>query len=282
VNLTERALLWVHQGYSVMPLNGKVPVMRSWKHLRDELPTEGDVVRWCENWPSVGLLASRGLVFVDFDRLGLWSEAQAMTYGLTGLELDRFYHVRTRRGVHLYVKTAEQVASRHIIGQVDIITKTYVVMSGSRVEDFEYRAADERAPILELADFETFVRPWLPVGAVGAESVFYTRPTLPIVPLQPVPTTTDNVNLSVWERAKSVPICDVLGVQLVTQGERYGMARCPLHDDRTPSLSVDLWTNRVSCLAGCTGRHGWDSVDAAAWRFGEPNLYKAALKLVNR
>ena len=214
---------------------------------------------------------------MDFDRFDLWAEAQAFTYGLTGLELDRFYHVETRRGVHLYVKTAQAVPTQHIAGQVDIISSGYVVMSGSRVAGFEYRAADERAPILEVADFPSFVRSWLPVAA---ESVAYTRPDSPIVPI--APTKTDDLNLSVWERAKAVPICDVLGVQLVTQGERYGMAKCPLHDDRTPSLSVDLWTNRANCFSGCTGKHGWDAIDAAAWRFGEPNLLQAALKLVNR
>lgn len=53
MNVTERALEWTHQGYSVMPLNEKVAVLPTWKHLRNELPSERDVVRWCKSFPSV-------------------------------------------------------------------------------------------------------------------------------------------------------------------------------------------------------------------------------------
>ena len=37
-----------------------------------------------------------------------------------------------------------------------------------------------------------------------------------------------------------------------------GMARCPAHDDRTPSLGVTL--GRRAILFHCFGLHGWRSV----------------------
>ena len=36
------------------------------------------------------------------------------------------------------------------------------------------------------------------------------------------------------------------------KGGRYWMTRCPLHDDKNPSMWLDLEAQRCGCFAGCT------------------------------
>jgi DNA primase len=46
-------------------------------------------------------------------------------------------------------------------------------------------------------------------------------------------------------------------------GGRWYMARCPFHDDASPSLRLDLVAGVAACFAGCLGRRGADVI--ALW-----------------
>lgn len=48
-------------------------------------------------------------------------------------------------------------------------------------------------------------------------------------------------------------IADLLGFEKVKAGSKELSARCPLHDDRNPSFSINADTGAWICYCGCGG-----------------------------
>jgi hypothetical protein len=280
------ALAWQRQGVATIPTLEKRAVV-SWKRYQPDggsLPPSDILYTWFGNprlaRPGRGLAVVcgwRGLTVLDFDTLDGWaawrSWAQAQG-GIAGAVAEQGYAVMTPRpGVHVYVSCAEAVQSQAI------------VIAGVKVGDVKGRGGYVLAPPtvrtggaymslwaagqLYTVDRLTDVLPstWLVTPEPTARVITFNpilggRASTGIAPAVP------DLAAAAQYIKKNLPAWVVVGVQPEPSGNGKGLAVCPLHDDHRPSLSCDLVTGRVHCFAGCTGRHGWDAIDAARWLHG--------------
>jgi len=58
----------------------------------------------------------------------------------------------------------------------------------------------------------------------------------------------NSLNNNYLEKAKQYPICDLLGINPTK--EKMSI-KCPLHNDRSPSMTIYTTENRWHCFAGC-------------------------------
>ncbi len=294
-----QALSWLSRGVAVIPCRqDKKPAFR-WKQYENQLPTETQVRDWLKAYPNYGVLVGwQNLTVIDFDRQDAyfawrkWATAQG---GIPEIVACCGYAVVTGRGVHVYVTTLDQV-NAHFDGG-DVKQSGYVLGAGSiHPSGVLYQALDDTAPVLPVEDlasvFPAITRPQTqreaPHPILGPNSGPLPPSIRPCAPQVTDPWDVASDVLSgreLLDLAKhSVPIWEILGVKLEYQSSpTHWMARCPKHDDQSPSLSVDVVSNRASCLARtCTGLHGWSAVDAAMWWLGTSDYMAAARWLLGR
>jgi len=287
--LLDQVLSWLARGIAVFPVRGKNPALKEWKWLQGSLPSEAQVRRWMIGANGYGIVAGwQGLTILDFDQ-GSWYRAWLQWArargGIAQLVAEHSYRVQTRKGLHVYVYSATSGENINLRGRFDLLAKSrYALGAGSvHPSGLRYEALDEDAPIIRIHD----VRDILPPFVVDAERALScdTRPSClscqePAQAAEPAsmatwPSIQGAIGYLDWqtriEQAKLVPIWDVLGLDIAAAkvtSSHHMMCCCPVHHDEHPSLSVDTVKNRVSCLAGCTGARGWDSIDAVKWKYG--------------
>jgi len=275
-------LEWLARGISVFPCKAdKTPDVSSRLWYATHLPTEAAVRGWARNHVAYGIVTGwHGLVVLDFDDLALWSQWRTWA-AAENLEASYVaecsYQVATARGVHVYVYSDRQPRQMHMQG-FDLQSRgAYVIGAGSRhPTGAVYQALNPGAPIVRVADVMRLLPPNLrpkQPAATGRDSpILASTVRIPTVASIGSVTALDALahaltGRELLELAKSpetARIWEMLGIpraEIRDSGPNYGMARCPLHDDEHPSLSVDFATNRVSCQAGCTGAHGWSNLD---------------------
>ncbi|HHX44888.1 MAG TPA: hypothetical protein GX714_13015 [Chloroflexi bacterium] len=267
------ALQWHMRGASVLPLKygTKHPdtvALRSTGHTVDGRPS------WAPlqiQPPDIAVLASwfrpdrrlnfgvvtgyGGIICIDFDSFGMfgvwcdWAQAKG---GLAAEVAASTYRVLTRRGVHLWLRVAEPVASAKGPGFDIKAGGGYALVPPSiHPSGVRYTTFDDAAPIIEcqrLADVFPFV-PEAPRRTPAAAA--------------PHPRACQAGNVpsaaTVIERIKARLTCaDLLGVDLA--GREKVQVLCPLHDDHNMSAVVNA-RGRFFCSAGCTGDHGFDVID---------------------
>jgi len=278
VNLVQEALSWLDRGIAVFPVKrDKTPALANWKWLQSSLPSESQVRRWLCGAPGYAVVTGwQGLVALDFDRGDLyrgWFQWARARGGIAQLVAEHSLTVETRRGRHVYLfsETSEPVHMRGLDVQS---AGRYVLGPGSlHPSGLRYEALDADAPIVRVSTVLDVLPPF-----VRRVSPVDTRPDI-AVPTKPIeherrPSINTGAALAWDERilaAKRVPVWEVLGLDVQSAratSAHHIMCSCPAHSDTHPSMSVDTSTNRVSCLCGCTGNKGWDSIDAARWRYG--------------
>lgn len=93
------ALSYIRQGYSVIPVNGKVSALKEWRTYQERLPTVQEVVQWWSKWPTAGVAIvtgkTSGVVVADGD-----GEAGIKTLEQLGIESP--VKVGTGHGIHYY------------------------------------------------------------------------------------------------------------------------------------------------------------------------------------
>lgn len=109
-HLLQEALVLRDWGFSIFPVGGKVPVLKSWGHFRKRLPSDAEVSRWfagqlADRITGVAVVtgwrsAPRGLSLAvrDFDDGGGY-RAWAAAFPAVAAAAPT---VRTRRGFHVY------------------------------------------------------------------------------------------------------------------------------------------------------------------------------------
>ncbi len=151
--LTERALKLVEAGLSVIPVMGdrsprepKKPALR-WRRFQKRIasPAEAQEMFGGEAG-ALGIVCGRvsQLLVVDFD--------DHLRYRRFCRHLPQYsdsYTVKTRRGFHVYFRTAERVPSHQFDGGDIKGEKSYVVAAPSKIGGFGYRCVNDR-PRLEL------------------------------------------------------------------------------------------------------------------------------------
>jgi hypothetical protein len=200
----------------------------------------------------------QGLVVLDFDDVrsylswrnwGRVSSPLAATVGATT------YQVLTRRGIHVYVFVDPSEMPRcHKLrnvtgdGQVEMWGEIkgrggYVIGAGSvHPTGHVYRAWDESA---EIARVESLV------GLV------------PDPPQKPEPPPVMPITLRVYQTSALMPRSlveeikerlDILSLVADPRqsGNGWYLARCPFHDDHTPSFWINTEKGICGCYSGCT------------------------------
>lgn len=275
MNTYDTARYWVDKGYSVIPITyrSKRPAFDalritrsmegqeiSWSVFKGRQATDRELRMWFTGPKrNIGIVTGfTGLVVIDFDTLSFYEAWCEWAAGVGGKALECANHsfkVISNRGVHVYVTCDEAVESFAIEHAVDIKARWGYVLAPPSVHPsgHEYVGGGGRIVHCErLADVFPFSKPEY------------------IAASQPMPITDP------WEAADSAIVCgggavdrvksqvtvfDVLGVSLY--GHKSILVRCPLHDDKNPSMLVYA-DGHCRCLAGCADGRQMDVIDLVA------------------
>lgn len=301
---------FVQMGIAVIPVLpfSKRPAVR-WHRYRatgGELPSARQFQRWFRPGRLTNAAVVCGwqqLTILDFDAMASYETwlTWAADRGGAALELAACgYRVRTSRGMHVYVHSSDRPgcsllwraaeAERRwlpLLGK-DRTARERAAVAGDLWGDIKgigglatippsvhssgvpYLAENDGAPIPRvecLADVVPHVAAPRPVTLPGTPSI--EEVLSPSSAWSPWLSDT----ASPIERIKrSVAILDLFPDARPAGGAgRYWVTRCPWHDDREPSLSIDTERGTVRCWTGCTGDKGWDVIDVWARCHGVSN-----------
>lgn len=244
---------WTDNGIAVIPIayRGKRPTLPTWREFQDRLPTGDEIRRWFrDRFNNIAIVTGwRGLVVLDFDQrpaYELWRD-----WSRDAAPKARFsYTVETSRGIHVYLFVDEPVQTLRA-GNIDVKAAGGYVLAPPSIHPTgkPYKLLSD-GPILRVGT----------LAAVLPESLLsLARPESP-PRIERVPQLTADP----WQSAMSPALLTdttiserLAGYDILTlfpdarlRGGRW-WARCPLHDDRNPSVSIDRDGRRARCWAGC-------------------------------
>ena len=114
MNTLETALTWRELGVATIPIcaHSKVPALDHWGPYQERLPRTGELEAWFSSgrYGIAVITGWQGLVVVDFDDLHAYTSWLSSLDGASMKALST-YHVRTRRGWHLYFYSDEQTTT---------------------------------------------------------------------------------------------------------------------------------------------------------------------------
>lgn len=247
MSLLEIAFSWVVQGFAVIPIlyKDKTPSVYNllggkWNQYKDRLPTTQELTAWCNQQINLAIVTGwNNLVVIDFDNMEIFD----LWRSLISVET---YMVKTNRGVHVYVRIDEQPEPRHT-DFIDIKSRGgYVLIPPSVHPSGHIYTPMNDLPILSVGKLNDVLPDlFIPVKQEPKQELKL------IVPLSMDP----------WERASNtVEITNDLVNQIRAShkienyfpdaersGDHWLKAKCPFHDDHSPSFWID--TRRQIC--GC-------------------------------
>lgn len=239
---------FLQSGIAVIPLyfQTKQPMVR-WQKYQKLLPTQSEAARWFRPGRKINVAVVcgwQGLTVLDFDTSAAYWDwlVWAVTEGGKAAEVAMgTYRVRTSRGMHVYLFTDETPRCGHFVwGDIKAIGGYVLIPPSVHPSGAVYTAVDEQSPILRVNSLDGII-PDAPA-----------QPTVPLPPLQHVYPSSDLWPTTIVEEIKArTPILSMFPDAKPTGGNRWYVARCPLHDDREPSLWIDTERGICGCYAGC-------------------------------
>ncbi len=260
--LTE-SIRWFGLGVSVVPVRSrsKVAAVRWTKYTR-QLPAPEELIRWFGRplFANYGIMCGKRhgqpgyLVVIDFDDLDA-GVSWLLSMG------RQTYAVATARGLHAYFTVEKPAETVHFEGG-DVKASGYVLGAGSVHPSGAVYQVLSDAPILNIRSI-CEVMPDLP-EPVKCEP----KPA----PILSKPEPKDAWQSAEWQSPNLVEtikarflITDFLSdLQRSSKDGHFGATRCPLHDDKTPSMWVDPERGLCGCFAGCNNRRPMDVINLAA------------------
>lgn len=251
--LTLNAQRWTDDGIAVIPIayRDKRPSLPSWREFQQRLPTRDEIGRWfVDRFHNLAVVTGwRGLVVLDFDQrpaYELWRD-----WSRDAAPKARFsYTVETARGIHVYLFVDEPVQTMKA-GCIDIKAAGGYVLAPPSIHPTgrPYRLLSD-APILRVDRLAAV----LPPGLLAlAQPVNPPRPPrllpaadpwqaamAPVLPSGDGPIAAIKAQHDLFE----------LFPQATRRGDRY-WARCPIHDDRNPSVTISADGGHAKCWGGC-------------------------------
>jgi hypothetical protein len=258
MNTHEWAVTWHNLGIATIPVRykDKRPTV-AWEKYKTELPTRNDLMTWfTHGHTNYGVVCGwRELVVLDFDDTQEWSNWQVWLRANKITVVDSAFQVLSSRGVHVYLRQANAGRNKKV-GKIDIKTTGYVLGPGSiHPSGAEYRAIRDTMmfPLIQtLSDV-------LPAHLLTQYTEHAPGVVVPQVQTTPASDPWQVVNTpgvpsrSVVEKIKATyHVEDFFGDKTATGGSRWYLTRCPLHEDSSPSMWIDVAHQLVGCFAGCT------------------------------
>lgn len=255
--ILESALKFVELGIAVIPVGfrDKRPdfsLIKTWEPFKTELPSQIELYHWFQTGNhNYGIITGwSNLVVIDFDdaeEYRAWSWWCFKTGGLAAAVSKQAYQVSTSRGMHVYIRLPYKERNRKVGTKIDIKADGYVLGPGSiHPTGAEYRALRDvfNFPIVSaLSDI-------LPASfLIANQNQGNQNPvvwTIPQAKSAPGAGLVDKIK-------KSFPI-ESFFPDAHQSGTRYMLARCPLHDDKNPSMWIDTRDQICGCFAGCTSK----------------------------
>lgn len=259
----EHALEFLKNKIAIIPIyhRNKKPdtslIGGTWEQYCTTTNTEYELISWlASGWLNYGVVCGwNNLVVIDFDSMEffniwkLWSTSNDTQY-----VVDTAFKVRTSRGIHVYVTTAEPVCNEKRIG-IDVqAQRKFVVGPGStHPNGTQYVGVGEMVfPVVEniesILPLELFPR-------VTREHVIG---SMPIVEMQHNNTEYDAFQMAMFSdhldlisRVKqSVRIETMFAdVRPTSNDGRWFVTLCPFHSDTNPSFWIDTKRQICGCAA---------------------------------
>lgn len=266
----EQAKMWKKLGIATIPIRfrDKRPELKSWQEFQKRLPTDIELSKWFSGpFHNLGIVVGwRNLVVIDFDndteyaRWQLWIARRPIYRWIR-----QTLHVKTARGVHVYVTTSQPAQNAKLPG-IDVKAVGGYVLAPPSVHPsgVEYTVLSGSLPVWVEALSDVLPAELLVVHTQLPERQFQIASSI-VVSDDP------------WERASQPfePDHDLIEQikqryrieqffpRLIHKKDRWHMTNCPFHDDRSPSMWVDTQRQICGCFAGCTQRP-YDVIDLYA------------------
>ena len=260
--LLDTALEYLHRGLAPIPIKyrDKRPLVK-WSQYQNQMPTEQEVRQWFSRQCNLALVTGHaGLTILDFDDASAytrWLRWCAKVNGYAHVIARRSYRVRTARGMHVYTRLPKATRTRALRDSgLDIKSQGGYVLAPPSVHPSgaEYIAVHPNAQILAISVLSDV----LPAEVLVDDAP---RPSGVQLPKVRPPTTDDpwvaadapDHGDSIVEKIKATLTLEQFFPlrTMPAKGGRYWMTRCPLHDDKNPSMWLDLEAQRCGCFAGC-------------------------------
>jgi len=270
MNTLQQAQFWQKLGIATIPIRykDKRPELKSWQEFQKRLPTNTELSKWFSGpFHNLGVVVGwNNLVVIDFDsdieyaRWQLWI-ARRSVYRWIRQTLQ----VKTARGVHVYVTTAQPAQNAKLPG-IDIKAVGGYVLSPPSVHPsgpvYTQFGGDLPVRIEALSDI-------LPAELLAA----HTQQPKTVTPA-PVPVVisddpwshaeyTLDPDRDLIEQIKERYRIEQFFPRMRSRDGRWHMANCPFHDDTSPSMWVDTERQLCGCFAGCTAQP-YDVIDLYA------------------
>lgn len=256
--LVKIAMAWRETGVSCVPCfpHSKTPMLTKWLELELTLPEPGAIRRWFRSGlANIAVISGTGLLqILDFDNPEKYRQ-----WAIRAGELANTLTETTGRGVHCFFKV-DQPESKvfqecEAFGLPGHLCTTYpsIHPNGSFYQFISHTGG----VILDVTKPQLF--------SLLSETPGHHNPG----PVTPVPTQTGAPGTDLVSRIKAAyPLLKYLqeiGVELKPTGSGFYLGKCPLHNDKKPSMWVQASRQIWGCYnPGCPGHPRGDVINLFA------------------
>lgn len=271
----EIALQWIELGIAVIPcwFKTKYPALNSWYEFQTRLPTVQELKSWFTMNRNIAVITGwRGLVVIDFDVMSAYDTF--LQISPTSKLFQNTYTVKTARGVHSYFFVQQSVKNSHI-GKIDIKAAGGFVIAPPSIHPSGSRYSVSKENSIQSVEKLTDI---LPVEMQLTENTpSYSTPYNDDDPYSMAGRYNPETDM-IRQIKDRISILDYFYDAHPTRNGWY-VAKCPFHDDSSPSFWIDTNRGLCGCYSGCTPKpmdvidlharlHGLSNRDAIIELFG--------------
>jgi len=281
------AQTFLSMGIAKIPIHyrGKTPVI-DWTLYQTQLPLDTELKQWFPGMMhNIGIIAGwQQLAIIDFDNFveyGKWVAWMTKKGGYSATLVNIAYQVRTARGLHVYIRlpdaTNMKIKDANGASLIDVqAVNKYVLGAGSVHPSGAIYTALKSGYIFPLVKTLSDV---LPASLLTVQQLpDFVRP--PFTPQQILSTTDD-----LWSVIDH-PVMDASAVEAAkvqhrvedffpnkeksSANGRFYKARCPFHDDTSPSFWIDTHNQICNCYV-CNFHKPLDVINLVGRLYGLNN-----------
>lgn len=243
-----QAKKWVFEfGFPVLPVVYQSKrAMVEWEYYQAHLPSENELLNWFYSpYRNLGVIVGNGLVVIDFDVQAVfdyWFNTEFAPKYPRGT-----FMVKTRRGVHVYLKTHEP-AKNHHNSLLDVKAERGYVLAPPSVHPsgYQYSILSNKT-ILQVQKLSD-VLPDFYIPEPETSNQYYEGANNYQRYSDPFDEADNAQNYNLRAIKERFSMLDFLkGVRKSDRSGRWFIAYCPFHDDKNPSFWVDVQRKVGGC-----------------------------------